>query len=375
MQKKIIALAVASAAAGFVSAPVFAQSTVTMYGSIDVGVRNVTNVTADGKSITTLDNKGNYNSNRLGFKDSEDLGNGMNAHFVAEMGFFDGSGYLDNGVNGAAPAGTQVFQRQVFAGLGGAWGNLDLGRQYTVIFKTIGNYDPFNYKYTYDNMIPLAGLDGARHNNDIQYSIGFNGINILAGYSLGQNVGTTQGSSSEIGANYANGPISFGGAFASQTGTPNAVGMTTASTPNLATTGITGLKTKQWTIGGAYAVDPFRIAVGYDDTKYDNVTPLAQQERKVWWLGGSYKVTPAAELSLAYYDTKQQNVGGITTAAGQGDQKFWILGGTYALSKRTNLYAEYDNRKLDGNQVIGGFGAAQTQDVNNGISVGVNHLF
>ena len=96
MQKKIIALAVAAAAAGFASAPVLAQSSVTIYGSIDVGVRNTTNQTPAGKSVTTLNNNGNYNSNRWGIKDSEDLGNGMNAHFVPETGFMNGTGALDN---------------------------------------------------------------------------------------------------------------------------------------------------------------------------------------------------------------------------------------------------------------------------------------
>ena len=372
MQKKIIALAVAAAAAGFASAPVLAQSTVTLYGSIDAGIRNVTNVNAAGQSITTLDNKGNYNSNRLGFKGQEDLGNGMNAHFLLETGFLDGTGYLDNTTNAAGA--TQLFQRSAFVGLGGAWGNVDLGRQYTVIFKTIGRYDPFGYKYTYDNMIPLAGLDGARHSNDIQYSTTFNGLSVGAGYSIGQNVGSTEGSSGEVSLNYANGPFSVGGAYGSQKGSPNAVGMTANGAPNLATTGITGLTTKQWTLGAGYKVAPFAVSGGFDDTKLDNVSPLNQTERKVWWLGGSYDLSSVAQLSLAYYDTKYTNLVSTGVNIGQGQQKFFILGGTYNLSKRTNLYAEWDNRKLDGNQVIG-FGGPQTQDVNNGLSIGVNHNF
>ncbi len=46
MQKKIIALAVASAAAGFMSAPVFAQSNVSIYGVVDQALRRKPNPTA-----------------------------------------------------------------------------------------------------------------------------------------------------------------------------------------------------------------------------------------------------------------------------------------------------------------------------------------
>lgn len=350
MQKKIIALAVAAAAAGFASAPVLAQSSVTLYGSIDAGVRHLTNVDGKGDNVTKMNNNGNYNSNRLGFKDSEDLGNGMQAHFVLETGFNNGTGALDT----ASAAPTVLFNRSAYAGFGGAWGNVDLGRQYTVIFKTIGNYDPFNYKYT-NGMIPLAGLDGARHNNEVQYQGAFSGLNVLASYAFGEVPGSSSASSpAEIGLNYAAGPLSFGGAYMSGKDATNT------------------LKTTQWTAGGAYSFNPFRITAGYDELKADQ--PLINNaERKVWWVGGSYNMSAAAQLSLAYYDQKFENFG-ATTAAGQGTNKFFILGGTYALSKRTNFYADYDNRKLNGNQVIG-FGAAQTQDVQNGLSVGINHLF
>lgn len=347
MQKKIIALAVAAAAAGFASAPVLAQSSVTIYGSFDGGIRNLSNSNAAGQSLTTMGSNGTYNSNRLGFKDSENLGNGMQAHFVLETGFNNGTGAFDN------PANT-IWNRSAYVGLGGGWGNVDLGRQYTVIFKTIAGYEPFSYHYP--GLAPTAGLDGARHNNEVQYQGSFNGLSVLAGHALGQVPGSTNaGSSNEIGLSYAAGPLSFGGAYGSQKDVTNT------------------LTTKQWTIGGAYAFNPFRVTAGYDDTKADQVA-MSNAERKVWWVGGTYNMSDAAALTLAYYDQKFQDFG-TTTAAGQGRNKFFILGGTYALSKRTNFYADYDNRKLDGNQVIGGFGAAQTQNGQNGFSVGINHLF
>ena len=257
---------------------------VTLYGSIDAGIRNLTNVNADGNSVTTMNSNGTYNSNRWGIKDSEDLGNGMQAHFVLESGFNNGTGAFDN----AMPA-PGLFNRSAYVGIGGAWGNVDLGRQYTVIFKTTGNYDPFNYKYT--GMIPIAGLDGARHNNEIQYQGSFNGLNVLASYALGEQPGmSSAGSPAEIGLNYAMGPVSFGGAYMS---------MKDALTNSLTTT--------NWTVGGAYAFAPFRVAVGYDVKDADQALTTSTKTKN-WWLGGSYSVSPATALSLAYYDQKFENV-------------------------------------------------------------------
>jgi predicted porin len=104
---------------------------VTIYGSFDAGIRNQRDIDATGHSRTTMSSTGTYNSNRLGFKGVEDLGGGLNAHFTLESGFNSGTGELNNTQN-------KLFQRSAFVGLGGQWGSLDLGRQYTVAFKTVG---------------------------------------------------------------------------------------------------------------------------------------------------------------------------------------------------------------------------------------------
>jgi predicted porin len=166
MKKSLLALAVLGAFAGVAQA----QTNVTLYGSIDAGLRRVNKVDAAGDSRWTFGaptnvatgsgSNGTYQSNRVGFKGVEDLGGGLNAHFTLESGFNSGNGQLD--------ATNSLFNRSAFVGLGGAWGALDLGRQYTVAYKTVAVYDPFNYKFT--SLIPLSGLalSGSRLNNDVQ---------------------------------------------------------------------------------------------------------------------------------------------------------------------------------------------------------------
>ncbi len=343
MKKSLLALAVLGAFAATASA----QTSITIYGSFDGGVRNVTNATAAGSKLT-MGSNGTYNSNRLGFKGVEDLGGGLNAHFQLETGFNTGTGQLDT-----ATTSNKLFNRTASVGLGGAWGSLDLGRQYSVNFKTIGLYDPFAYKYT--AIIPLASQGGlTRLDNDIQYSGRFSGVGVMAEYALGEVAGSTSnGATQAIGANYVGGPFTVGGSY-----TQGKRNVGTVALPNYQ-------DLKDWTVGGAYATGPFRVAVGYADAKQDGGAGV-DARTKDWWLGGSYSITPAAALSVAYYETKATV--NIPPVSADAKQKLFIVGGTYALSKRTNFYADIDNKRFDVS--AGTAPASQT-----GVSVGINHLF
>jgi predicted porin len=85
MQKKIIALALA----GLASSAAFAQSNVTLYGRADYGY--MVRGDDDGAVPKNLKNKSEFASgigagSRIGFKGSEDLGNGLKAIFEIEYG-------------------------------------------------------------------------------------------------------------------------------------------------------------------------------------------------------------------------------------------------------------------------------------------------
>jgi predicted porin len=337
MQKKLIALAVAGAAAGFMSAPVFAQSQVTIYGTFDAGVRHQSNVDGNGAANTTMDSSGTYNSNRFGFKGSEDLGNGMKANFDIEGGFLSGSG------TGSISGG--LFGRKQIVGLSGGWGAVDLGRNYTSIFYTTAGYDPFHYKYT--GIIPIAGLDGARRDNTITYTGHFGGVTLRANHALGEVAGDAGAlSNNEIGASFGAGPFSMGAAY----GTDRV-----ASSPDR--------DSKQWTIGGAYKMNPFEVMIGYDKDTTEQAG--GDLDRKVSWIGGKYMLSGANAVSAAYYHDKRDDAAAST----QGTKKLFIVSFVHNLSKRTELYFDVDQAKVDGSLKTG------TDDTNTGISVGINHAF
>lgn len=366
MKKSLITLAVLGAFAGAAQAQAPA-TVVTLYGSFDGGVRYSNNVNAAGDRRMTVGSNGTYNSNRLGFKGTEDIGGGNNAHFALEIGFNTGTGTVDNA------AGT-LFNRTAAVGLGGSWGSVDIGRQYSVAFKTIGGYDPFNYKYT--GIIPLAGasvgsqalgtptgpvttLGGAgatRFNNDVQYAGGFGPVTVRAEYAMGEQAGNrTVGAAEGVGVTFATGPFSVGGAYSEQK-------------PNVGTSPFQQYR-KQATIGGAFKTGPVRVAVGYIDDKATTAAGGDAKTKNIWG-GVSFTVSPMVEVTGAWYQTKDSG------ALLAGKRDLVIVGGTYSLSKRTNLYADIDQSRYTGSKVP--FRTSTNPDGKprpTGISVGMNHTW
>lgn len=352
MKKSLLALSILSMFAGVASA----QTSVVIYGSFDGGVRDLSNVAT---SASTTGNKlsmgsgGTYNSNRLGFRGTEDLGNGMNAHFLLEQGFNNGTGGSDN-------AASRPFNRGAFVGLGGAWGALDLGHQYTVVFKTMVAYEPFSYNYP--AIVPVVGASGgntsisnnpSRYSNDVQYTGTFGPLTARAEHSFGEVAGSTRTNSADsIGATFATAPFSLGAAYSKRKDG------TTAAAPTF--------NYDVWTVGGAYTFGPARVTAGYNKQK--QATATVDTDTKLVWAGLNYDITPLFQLTGAYYRTKIQN------AAGEGKTDMYMLGANYLLSKRTNFYADIDNKKFSGITRINA-ASVNPKDSQLGVSVGINHNF
>jgi predicted porin len=218
MKKSLIALAVL-AAAGAASA----QSSVTLFGVVDATLAIGSGSVADR---TRLTNSG-YNSSRLGFRGTEDLGGGMSASFWLEAGMNndDGTGAATNVNNQAAPAalaaGTQglTFNRRSTVSLAGGWGELRLGRDYTPQFWNLSVFDPFGTNgvgttQTLNSII--TGSTAVRSSNGIGYFLPGNlgGFYGQVQYYLGENldnVGATEDDGKGLGVRlgYAAGPFNI----------------------------------------------------------------------------------------------------------------------------------------------------------------------
>ncbi|GGZ01031.1 porin [Pseudoduganella plicata] len=124
---------VITAALAMTAAAAQAQSQVHIYGVADAGL--VAEYGTPAGSSPAI-GSGLASGSRLGFKGTEDLGNGLSAVFVLEGGY-----NIDTGATGQ---GGLRFGRQAFVGLRGAFGSITVGRQYSPYYRAIRDVaDPF----------------------------------------------------------------------------------------------------------------------------------------------------------------------------------------------------------------------------------------
>ena len=207
MKKTLLALAVL----GSLSATAFAQSNVTVYGVMDLGLVSVSGATAstnvataalpaysNGKEFKLRD--GVNSGSRLGFRGTEDLGGGMSAMFVLEAGVLADTGASDQG--------GILFGRQAFVGIKNEAGTLTFGRQYAPHYLAFKAIDAMSDEFGGGAGI-LIPNNGKRVNNAIRYATptisGFSGELF---YSLGEVTGNTTASSNRgATGTYSDGPL------------------------------------------------------------------------------------------------------------------------------------------------------------------------
>jgi predicted porin len=321
MKKSLLALAALSAVAGAASA----QSSVTLSGGVDVAIVRQN----DAWNVST----GNSGRTNFTLSGREDLGGGMYAFFALNYRFNAATG------QGTSAFTSSSFWRQSWVGLGGAWGDVRLGRMLPVLQEFNGGYDPFGTETIGSTHTGgfAAGLAGAaRINNAIYYrSPNLGGLQLHANVAAAdQNVftGTAFTSGSErpmgIGVQYAAGPLRAAAAW-----DQNALDGTTY-----------GLYAA-WNFG-------FMELMG----QYEN-SEVGSLDVDGWSLGARVPFG-AAVLKLGYRD--------LDGGSSNSNQTKFGIGIDYALSKRTIVYT--DVAKNSGDNVPSLFKKTQ-------FDVGIWHKF
>jgi len=356
MQKKLIALAIA----GLVSTAAFAQSNVTIYGVVDASVDATDNGdTAAGVSGTRT-GKISSNSSRIGFKGTEDLGDGVKAVFQIETGIdADGTG-----------SDTGNSSRNTYVGLAtDSWGQVLLGRYDTPYKTATRSWDLFA-DHLADNRnlmgVGLLGFD-IRAANTMRYdSANFNGLKLAAAMIMGAESATLD--SQDKGRAWSlSGSYDFTSAWtavvAYQKNDFGATGTGTVAAPAatpafLAAVGPIPIAAndseKAWKLGLGYKEGPIRANFVYEKTDLDIAS--GSSDRKAWTLGGGYTFG-ANEIKLAY--TKADEFDGASSTGA----KQWAIGIDHLLSKRTKLYAEYVKLSNEDSAAYGLTGAGSTGSV------------
>jgi predicted porin len=320
----------------------YAQPAIEVYGSIDAGLRSQTNADAAGHSKTTLSSTGTYNSNRLGFRGTEELGAGWNTHFTLEAGFNGGTGALNNAVG-------RLFMRTASVGIGNKLGMLDFGHQYTNAFMTMYGYDPLSFQFSSINPAVRASA-GVWFDNDVKYIGTFGPLYTLAEWSLGEAAGSMAANSGKsLALIYNDQRVTAGAAYTDRRDAAN-------------------LKTTHWTGGGAYRFGAARIAAGFADESANVVAAGGDTHNRNAWIGLSYAVTPVFEITPALYRQKLSGVMANGSPAA-GAKNLVLLSATYAYSKRTKLYAMVDQARMS--NALLAYGHERQRD----IAFGMNHLF
>ena len=178
----------AAAAACLAASGAGAQTTsVTLYGIVDIGVEHVRHASPAGGSVTRMPSLTSSVPSRWGLRGREDLGGGLQAEFVLESGFAPDAG--------TAGQGGRIFGRQAWVGLHGGFGQVSLGRQYTMLGASIADADVFGpgiYGHaSFDSYLPNARADNA-----VLWRGRFGGFTVGAHNSFGRdtvNAGSASG--------------------------------------------------------------------------------------------------------------------------------------------------------------------------------------
>lgn len=405
MKKSIVALAVLSA----VSGAAMAQSSVTLYGIVDVGyqwneaptqVGTTTVQTPSGPLVLPVIRKESWNAinggyqsgNRWGLRGSEDLGGGWRAIFTLESGFSIDTGAMGNadatnaqGTASAATASGRLFGRQAFAGFQSGLGTAVAGRLATFSsgtgsFDMFGRVDPFSAGFGQAGLQnTFISVTGLRADNAIAYqSPKFAGFQGGVGYSTNINGAEVAPNGNNVQAFFAGLNWEAGPFYA-------VVTYDSIDPGNLFPQKDTQ---KHLQVGGTFAIAGFTINAAF--AQQDNIASIAAQpgitngnffdlrstaipqyDSSAYMIGGTW--TLGAWKFMASYqwsdaDGQNVNVPGRGIVNFDPDYDVYGVGATYNLSRRTNLYIGYGHRSADGTLAGSGFDASQ-------FALGFRHLF
>jgi len=348
MQKKIIALAVA----GLVSGAAFAQSNVTMYGVADMYyAHSWANTT--GQDSSNHINSGGLSGSRLGFKGTEDLGNGLKALFVLEYGL--------NMDDKAAGVGAGSVARQQLVGLTGNFGTVVAGAAQTAGYDWSCATNPIagsalDASAKLGSSTLLSCSHAGRSGNAFAYiSPSFSGLTFAYNHARvteinGANIaGGADDYANLLSATYANGPISASLIYSKITG----------DTQNT----VINDDIKEWGLTGAYDFGMAKVFASYQQNDSD-VTNMNDHK---WQLSAAIPVSAAGTVALQY----AQN----SIDARASDSKAWTLAYTHALSKRTTAYGGYTHVSNDSAAAKAALCTPLAGDSSSVLAVGLRHTF
>jgi len=400
MKKSLLALAAMGAFAGAAQA----QSSVTVYGILDVGFQGLTTraPSSTGTPVKTnttgFTGEGSQSTSRLGFRGTEDLGGGTRAFFTVEFGLNPTNATLSGNNNNG------LFNRQSFVGLSQKGiGQFAIGTQNTPVHNAVGRNDPGQLNNILGNVIYAPTTSTGAGQTTFAYTVRYNqaltlqteriaGFQLNAIYNnsntdtnqLATSGGSTNNNAYGGGINYVWQKLNVDFAYqASQSTNWGAQQTTGPALPATQTIGQTvsnplgaAVIQNQMFAGAMYDFGILKAYVQYISNKVSNQANTGQYiERTAQQIGVRGNLTKTIE-SWASAGTGRftgQNLAGtnaVFTDNASATQNFtgYQLGTNYIMSKRTNLYAIFGSTQVSSSSLAASEGGSS-------YGIGVRHTF
>ena len=285
MKKSVLAAALAA-----ITTSVSAQN-VEIYGKMRIYQERDTVGTAS--AVTKQSN----DTSRLGFRGTEDLGNGLKAFFT-----------LETGIGADQPAATTMGDRTSIVGLNSSAGRIGLGRDKHQVTRVLDTFDPIENAFG-----TTVGTIHQAHGNRVQ-NAAFLSVSPVKDWAVHY-----QNAASEV----------TGTKNVQAFGIDGRIGPASAGVAHY-TNGLTDNMKDESTIYGA------KFAIGATKTTLFGIY--------------SEDTVDGAETTGKTFGVQQKISAPITLMASYGEKsdiKAYAVGASYAMSKRTSLHARYRDENAD----------------------------
>jgi len=427
------------ALSALVSAAFADESSVTLYGTLDEAIANVSHSLNFSNTFpvavnTTLSNNkgtqsatgilnGGLSATKFGLKGEEDMGGGLKGVFLLEQGFNLPSGATSNAALALASNKStgpsvavdsaisgQFFNRGAYAGLASnSWGTLTAGRQQSFFLDNIAIFDPMLGSQAF-SPLGFSGsyggggfTDDSRTDNSLKYRVALGDFDLGLLYKFGGVAGSGSAQTAyEVNGVYASGPFAvqlgyqaFKDAFSLATSTGNGVDI-----------GATAGDTDAYMVSAKYTYEKTTVRLGYELEQIKNPSNPTQDQQvtsifgftvspamvvnkytttedlKVYWIGGTQELTSAFAVSLGVYHVAQNSfiAAGVACSGTQsqcaGATNYYSLMGDYNLSKRTDVYLGIMDVMASGGPANADVNKAPpSENTNRTVALGIRHRF
>jgi predicted porin len=378
MRKMFLVSAIALACAS-----AHAQSSVTLFGVVDV---NVQRFDAGGVGKSTMVGNGGLSTSRIGFRGQEDLGGGLYAGFWLEGSINPDNGEgrntnTNNQPSGgvAGPAGTTglKFDRVSYVSLGGKWGEVRLGHDFIPTHWSSIYFDPFNANgVARAGNLTFAGVGAAplpsaiTGSNTVSYWLPSKLLGGVYGMAM---VGTGENNSGTANSHDGN----FAGFRVGYAAGPFDVAAALTRTKNVSTATIGNYTHAN--VGGSWNAGFAKFFALYNVVKVDLTG--GQVRKNTAEVGAHIPVGGVGRIRVSYAVLNDRSDAGLRNANGSArsdnDARQIGLGYVHDLSKRTALYTNYARLKNRGQAayLVSGGRAPLAGQTSSGIEFGVRHTF